>query len=325
MTILGIESSCDETAAAVVVDGIEVRRSVIASSQEFHAKTSGIVPEVAAREQVKSIIPVIHAALEGMVPEDIDAIGVTVGPGLIGSLLVGVHTARTLAYVWHKPLIPVHHLVAHCYAAFLGDVTPQFPALALIVSGGHTELLLFTSSATYQWLGGTRDDAAGEAFDKIARLLGLPYPGGPSLDAAAKEGNARAIHFPRPLLPDTYDFSFSGLKSAAARYIESHPDAVVSDVSASFQEAIVDVLVKKTKHAAEDHAVKSVWIVGGVAANTRLRERMTEELSHEYQLIIPAITYCTDNAATIASCAYFQNNPAPWQEVTADPSLHFER
>lgn len=304
MKILGIETSCDETATAVVENGTKIISNVIASSQDIHAKCGGIIPEKAAREQVKSIIPVIKEALVC----EIDAIAVTVGPGLIGSLLVGVETAKALAFAWNKPLVPVNHLVGHIYANWLSS-SPKFPALVLIVSGGHSELVLMTDHGKFKWLGGTRDDAAGECFDKCARLLDLGYPGGPAIEMAAIKNNVCKL--PRPMINDkSFDFSFSGLKTAVANSKEPDKNFLAYEV----QEAVTDVLVKKTLMAAEKFKVKNILLAGGVAANKRLREKLP-------QALVPPFNLCTDNAAYIASAAFFNFYPVTWEKVDADPSL----
>lgn len=304
MVILGIETSCDETAAAVVKDGTTLICNIVASSQAIHAKYGGIIPEKAAREQIKSIIPVIKEALVC----DIDAIAVTVGPGLIGSLLVGVEAAKTLAFAWNKPLVPVNHLVGHIYANWLVS-TPQFPALVLLVSGGHSELILMTDHGKFNYLGGTRDDAAGECFDKCARLLSLGYPGGVAIEKAAIKNNLYKL--PRPMINSKdFDFSFSGLKTAVANAPKDNPNYLAYEL----QEAITDVLVTKTRRAAEKYQVKNILLAGGVAANKRLREKFPEALCPPFEL-------CTDNAAYIASAAFFNYKPVPWEKVQADPSL----
>ncbi|MCL4390250.1 MAG: tRNA (adenosine(37)-N6)-threonylcarbamoyltransferase complex transferase subunit TsaD [Patescibacteria group bacterium] len=308
--ILGIETSCDETACAIVKDGTKIISNVVASSQDIHAKYGGIIPDQAAREQLKSILPVIHEAHVA----DIDAIGVTVGPGLIGSLLVGVETAKALAMAWNKPIIPVNHLVGHIYANWLEPRTqnlepPTFPALVLIVSGGHSELVLMKDHGKFKYLGGTRDDAAGECFDKCARLLNLGYPGGPAIEKAAVAGNAK---LPRPMISDdNLDFSFSGLKTAVASKLTSYP---ANFLAYELQEAVTDVLVSKTRRAAKKYDVKNILLAGGVAANKRLREKIPEA-------ICPPIKLCTDNAAYIASAAFFNQKIVPWEKINADPSL----
>lgn len=336
MKILGIETSCDETAAAIVENGKKILGSVVASSAGMHAKTGGVIPEEAARQQVVSILPVIEETFKetGLNEKDIDLVAVTVGPGLIGSLLVGIETARTLSLLWKKPIIPVNHLVAHIYANWLGVSKPKFPALALVVSGGHTDLVLMKGHGNLEWIGGTRDDAAGEAFDKCARLLGLPYPGGPSISSEAskfqprsglfiKNGNLKM--FPRPMLTDKgFDWSFSGLKTAVLRAVEKQKSLDVPRLSAEVQEAIVDVLVEKTLLAVKKFKPRSLLLAGGVAANTRLREKFAEEIEKRklnIDFLVPPPGLCTDNAAYIASCAYFINSPGESQELDANPEL----
>jgi N6-L-threonylcarbamoyladenine synthase len=337
MKILGIETSCDETGAAVVEDGVKILSNIVASSVEMHVVTRGIIPENAAREQVKAIIPVIKQALKSAkvldknVP-DIDAIAVTVGPGLIGSLLVGVETAKVLSVIWNKPLIPVNHLVAHLYANWIsGPYIPALPAVALIVSGGHTDLILMKSHTDIEWLGGTLDDAAGEAFDKTARLIGLPYPGGPAIAHSAERyldrmsGTQTLDLFPRPMMGSaSLDFSFSGLKTAVLRYTERESKKDIFAIAANIQEAIIDVLIAKTLTAAARHKVKTIIVAGGVAANMRLRREMQAEIEtkhFEASLHVPKVELCTDNAASIASCGYFHNNPLPIAEINANPEL----
>jgi N6-L-threonylcarbamoyladenine synthase len=340
MRILGIETSCDETAASVVENGKNILSNVVASSSDIHKKTGGIIPEEAARQQIVSIIPVINQALKDAFGKSdhmrIDSIAITYGPGLIGSLLVGVETAKTLSFLWEKPLIPVNHLVGHIYANWLknpGETRkdPKFPALALVVSGGHTDLVLMTDHGELKWLGGTRDDAAGEAFDKTARLLGLPYPGGPSISKEAdkylKDNIGRSFsRFPRPMIEkDNFDWSFSGLKTAVLReFDESSDERVVSCFSAEVQEAIVDVLVKKTIKAINKFKPKSLLLAGGVVANSRLRQVFAQEIKKEklnIDLFIPPPKLCTDNAAYIASCAYFNNKPTTWNMLSSNPQL----
>ena len=355
MNILGIESSCDETAAAVVVDGVKILSNVVASSQKMHAKTGGIIPEQAAREQIKSIIPVINESLKIEKDSSLDAIAVTVGPGLIGSLLVGAETAKTLAWIWKKPIIPVNHLTAHLYANFikiqnskiklqnykskLKNKKPEFPALGLVVSGGHTDLVLMHKHGNLEWIGGTRDDAAGEAFDKCARLLGLPYPGGPSIAEAAMKFQAsnnklQLKLFPRPLIDDkSFDFSFSGLKTAVLREIQSNPSSLHlrrNELAAQIQEAIVDSLIEKSIKAikeflpAQAGRPKSFLLAGGVAANKRLEEKFKQRVLDEklkIDLRIPPPNLCTDNAVTIASYAFFNYKPVNWRKITARPEL----
>lgn len=335
MRILGIETSCDETAAAIVEDGTKTISNVVASSAEIHAKTGGIIPENAAREQLKCIIPVIEEALnKENSPANIDAIAVTVGPGLVGSLLVGVETAKTLAYAWQKPIIPVNHLLAHLYANWLEtETSPQFPAVALAVSGGHTDLILMKDHEQISWIGGTRDDAAGEAFDKSARVLGLGYPGGPAIALEAAKyvvnNKPQEIKLPRPMINEkNFDFSFSGLKTAVIREVQKlkendqFNDLTIQELSYELQEAITDVLVSKTIKAAEKYQVKSILLAGGVSANQRLREKMQQAVNNkQYTLHIPPSKLCTDNAAYIAVCAHFHRHPTPWSEIKVQPGL----
>lgn len=335
MTLLAIETSCDETSVGIIEekkkDEIKLLSNIISSSLPLHAKSGGIIPEVAAREQIKLIIPVLSAALEqaGLRMEGIDAIAVTYGPGLLGSLLVGVETAKTLSYVYNKPLIPVNHLLGHIYANWIEQQREiKFPALALIVSGGHTDLVLLNSHSSLKWLGGTRDDAAGEAFDKIGRLLGLPYPGGPAIEKVALNGNAKAFNFPRPLIDsDDFDFSFSGLKTAVLREVQTMKQLnseAISDVSASVQKAVVDVLVKKTLNAAREFKAKSILLGGGVAANQKLRDELqgsTDKFNIE--LFIPPKSLCTDNGAMIAAAAFFKPKPINWSKLSTNPQLYF--
>jgi len=317
MRVLGIETSCDETAAAVVENGTKILSNVVASSVELHQKTGGIIPEVAAREQLKCIIPIIEESLKKT--KKVDAIAVTVGPGLIGSLLVGVETAKTLAYIWKKPIAPINHLQAHLYANWLEGKKPQFPAIGLVVSGGHTDLVLMKNHGKIKWLGSTRDDAAGECFDKTARVLGLPYPGGPEIAKLAEKGNPQTYDLPRPMIKqENLDFSFSGLKTAVINLKRKQKSISKADLAAGIQQAITDVLVEKTVRAAKKYKVKSVLLAGGVAANKQLREQMQTKLTNLY---VPSPKLCTDNATYIASCAFFNFKPIPWQKIEANPGL----
>jgi N6-L-threonylcarbamoyladenine synthase len=326
--VLGIETSCDETAAAVTEDGIKLIASSIASSEELHEKTGGIVPEVAARKQVESIVPVIEDVLEKakILLEDVDRLAVTVGPGLIGSLVVGVAAAKALALAIGKPLIPVNHLVGHIYANWIDtDELPRFPAVVLIVSGGHTDLVLMKNHGDFKYLGGTLDDAAGEAFDKTARLLGIKkYLGGPELSkiSASCEVNSMQGKLPRPKIRDeTYDFSFSVLKTAVKRIVEKEKYELDS-LANEFETAIVDVLVYKTIRAVRENRVKSILLGGGVAANKQLRERLQERASRiGVKLHIPPINLCADNAVYIAGAAYFNQVKKEWSEIQPSPSL----
>lgn len=309
MTILAIETSCDDTAAAVVRDGAVL--SNIISSQDIHDHYGGIVPELASREHVKGIAPIVHAAMqEAKVDIDtVDAIAVTYGPGLAGSLLVGCHFAKGLAMRHAKPLYPIHHIEAHLYSGYLEDPSLPYPSICLVVSGGHTSIFHVTGPESYSVMGSTKDDAAGEAFDKIAKLIGLGYPGGPHVDRLARTGNASAFDLPRGLIHEpTYDFSFSGLKTAVRREVEKMrskgTDLPISDLCASAQTAIVDVLVSKTMRAADDLKVKAVVIAGGVSANSELRSRMSVAAEQRgIAFVAPRLGYCVDNAAMIAFVA----------------------
>ena len=361
MKILGIETSCDETAAAVVQDGTRILSNVVVSQIDIHATFGGVVPEVAARSHIEAILPVIDEAVKPVGWDNIDAIAVTTHPGLIGSLLIGVLTAKTLALTKNKPLYPIDHIEAHVYANFLTEIiedrgltiedrnitrtlhppssilNPQFPMLALVVSGGHTQIVLFRGHGEWEILGQTRDDAVGEAFDKVAKILGLPYPGGPSIAAAAKQGNAEKYQLPKPKLDTPLEFSFSGLKTALLRAVQSEcgkdftfPSSQLAellstvqrnDFAASFQKVAIEILVDKIESAFIDYQPKSVVIAGGVAANTELRRQLSERLPIEINY--PAPELCTDNAAVVASMGYFvaQNtkptNPA---DVSVTPT-----
>ena len=305
MKILGIESSCDETAAAVVEDGVKIISSEIASQVEIHARYGGVVPEVASRQHLLSIIPVIQQAMDNARCQwqELDGIAVTNGPGLAGSLLVGVSVAKAVASVHSLPLVAVNHLEAHIYANWLSENKPEFPLLCLIVSGGHSDLVLMRNHGDYTILGRTRDDAAGEAFDKAARILGLGYPGGPAIDKEAVKGSPN-IELPRSWLKGTSDFSFSGIKTALLRMVEKDRGIDIADAAASFQQAVVDVLVKKTVSAARQHCVKQILLSGGVAANRKLRQKLAED--SPIPVLIPKPILCTDNAAMVAACGYFR-------------------
>lgn len=347
MVILGIETTCDETGVGIVRDGREVLANIVSSSADLHKKYQGVVPEVAAREQVKVIIPVIEEALgEARKISNLDAIAVAHGPGLVGSLLIGVETAKTLAVVFGKPLIGVNHLVGHVYANWLASnpKLPSFPLISLIVSGGHTDLILMKGHQKYQWLGGTRDDAAGEAFDKVARVLGLGYPGGPEVEAIASkyqilDTRYQIPKFPRPLInEDNFDFSFSGLKTAVVNFAGKHlrggvkptsgphlEGEVISAIAYEFQKAIVDVLVIKTIRAAKKFGAKSIVVGGGVAANGELRSQLAV---HGSQINIPVYfppkNLSVDNGTMIAAAAFYQKSFVDPLEISADPGLFFE-
>lgn len=322
--ILGIETSCDETAAAIVEDGRLILSSVVASQAELHTQFGGVFPEVASRQHIRTIYAVVEKCLQEahMHLTDINAVAVTQGPGLPGSLVIGVNFAKGLALSSNLPLLGINHLEAHLYSAWLHwpslseepqgrerlQPEPQFPLVALIVSGGHTELVLIEAHLKYHRLGGTLDDAAGEAFDKIARLIGLGYPGGPAIQKAAESGNPYAFDFPRAWLEDSYDFSFSGLKTAVlreVRQLQKYRSVLpVSDLAASFQAAVVEVLVKKTLRASEEMEAKGILVVGGVSANRALRAGILSE--SPIPVHIPPIALCTDNAAMIASAGYYR-------------------
>ena len=309
MKILGIETSCDETAAAVVEDGVRILSNQIASQVKTHARYGGIVPEVASRQHILAIIPVIQQAMTKakVTWNDLDGLAVTIGPGLAGSLLVGVNAAKALALAHRLPLAGVNHLEGHIYANWLvkhsHDSSSVFPLVCLIVSGGHSALVLMEGHRDYVLLGQTRDDAAGEAFDKAARILGLGYPGGPAIEQAARTGTA-SIPLPRAWLKGTNDFSFSGVKTAFPRLVDEGKVASEADAAASFQEAVVDVLVTKTIAAAREHRVKQILLAGGVAANGILRQWLVKK--SPITVLIPPLILCTDNAAMIAACGYYR-------------------
>lgn len=360
MKILAIETSCDETAAAVVEGEekgwVKVLGEAVASSEEMHTKTGGVVPEVAAREQMTSMLPVVSQALEQafgekiesknfreVVETKIDKIGVTVGPGLIGSLLVGVETAKTLAWVCNKPIVGVNHLRAHLYANFVDSnekrgTGNKLPAVGLVVSGGHTELVVMKSLGEVEWVGGTRDDAAGECFDKCARILGLPYPGGPEIAALAERIEGRELRvevgLPRPLIDsDDLDMSFSGLKVAVQRMVNNEQKTMsrkqktenrglVAEIAWELQEAVVEVLVSKLKLAVKRYSPNSVLVAGGVVANKRLREEL-ESFGQELgvKIWVPELKYCTDNAVMVGAAAVFEPSPTPPEKLEVNPSL----
>lgn len=313
MKVLGIESSCDETAAAVVLDAQKILSSVVASQVTWHGQYGGIVPEIASRKHVEAILPVVEEALSrsGNRLEGIDAIAVTQGPGLVGSLLVGIAVAKSLAFVLQIPWVGVDHIVSHITAAFLSSPPSSFPFIALVVSGGHTSLFRVESHTRVTLLGQTRDDAAGEAFDKVAKLMGLGYPGGEIIDRLAQEGDPRAILFPRSLLdPHSLDFSFSGLKTAVLQQVKSWGGKLSSDqireIAASFQEAVVDTLVTKVMRAAKQETIQEVIVVGGVACNSRLRQKLSPDgNSSGIHVHFPPPALCTDNAAMVAAAGFY--------------------
>ena len=330
--ILGIETSCDETAVAIVKNGTEIIANVVASQIESHKRFGGVVPEIASRHHVEAITVVLEEALESanLTYKDIDAIAVTEGPGLVGALLIGVNAAKAIAFAHHIPLVGVHHIAGHIYANRLVQEM-QFPLLSLVVSGGHTELVYMEAHGTFKVLGETRDDAAGEAYDKVARTLNLPYPGGPHIDRLAHEGNA-SIKLPRAWLEEgSYDFSFSGLKSAVINTVhnaEQRGEPIVpEDLAASFQSSVIEVLVTKTVKAAEEYNVEQVLLAGGVAANKGLRAALQEAFQgRTMELIIPPLSLCTDNAAMIAAVGsvMFDKGKRAGYELNANPGLDLE-
>ena len=324
--LLGIETSCDETAAAVVKEGTSVLSSVVSSQIDLHARFGGVVPEVASRAHVELLTPVVAEALveAGLQGPEVDAVACTVGPGLVGSLLVGISAAKALALVWDVPFVGVNHLEAHVYAAFLEEPDLPLPMLVLLVSGAHTMLVEFSDHGRYRVLGGTVDDAAGEAFDKVGRFLGLGYPGGPAIDREAMHGDPEAIAFPRPMLDTGLDFSFSGLKTAVINHVRANPEVSTADVAASFQAAVVDVLVAKARRAAVEVGATGLCLAGGVAANSLLRERWLDVCTDDgLRCFLPRRSMCTDNAAMVAAAGWWRlrsDGPTPL-DVGANPNL----
>jgi N6-L-threonylcarbamoyladenine synthase len=324
--VLGIETSCDETAAAVVERARDVRSSVVASQIDRHARFGGVVPEIASRAHVELLTPVVAQALveAGLSDDEVDAVAATSGPGLVGSLLVGVSAAKALSLVWGVPFVAVNHLEGHLYAAFLEEPDLEPPLVVLLVSGGHTMLVHMKDHGDYALLGATIDDAAGEAYDKVARYLGLGYPGGPVVDKLAAEGDPEAVRFPRAMLDRGYDFSFSGLKTAVVTHVRAHPEMATPDVAASFQEAVVDVLVTKAMRAARDVGAQGVCLGGGVAANRSLRQRLVQACEQNgFRPFVPSLAMCTDNAAMIAAAGWWRlqsDGPSPLS-TGATPNL----
>jgi N6-L-threonylcarbamoyladenine synthase len=315
MIVLAIETSCDDTGAAVILNGRKILSNVVSSQVPIHQKYGGVVPELASRKHIESIVPIVKEALERakVTLREIDGIAVTHGPGLVGSLLIGLSFAKSLSFARGIPFVGVNHIEGHLSAIFLEKDSPRFPFIGLVVSGGHTSLFRVDGFGKYMKLGQTRDDAAGEAFDKVAKLLGLGYPGGPIIDEISKLGNPKAIRFPRPNPgKNSFDFSFSGLKTSVVNYVKSSPEPVggypenlVRDIVSSFQEAVVEVLVKKTLQAAQHQGLRRIVVSGGVAANRHLRERMKEEASEKkMKVYLPSPPFCTDNAAMIGVVGY---------------------
>jgi len=337
IVILGIETSCDETAAAVVTNGRDVRSSVVASQTKLHEKYGGVVPEIASRAHIEKIYPVLKEAMDqaGVGADDLDAVAIANQPGLTVALVVGVTAAKTLSFMWGKPLIAINHLHAHLQSAMLSADQIELPAVALVVSGGHTSLYDCESPLELTLLGSTIDDAAGEAFDKVATILQLPYPGGPHIEKLAHQGNPKAIHFPRSMLgKDSLDFSFSGLKTAVlyhcrgqdmkgSDHVDEMSEQEIADIAASFQAAVIDVLVKKTKRAAERIGAKTVLLGGGVAANGTLREAlqtMCDGCRPPRRLLVAPKQYCTDNAVMVASLAYHKYQAGLFADLSLEPS-----
>ena len=330
---LSIESSCDETAVAVLKNGREVLANVVSTQIELHKKFGGVVPEVASRKHIENIDAVYQEALDtaGIKAEDIDHIAVTYGPGLVGALLVGLSYAKALAFTLGVPLVGVNHMQGHINANYIQHKDLKPPFITLVVSGGHTHLVEVKDYQNYEILGRTRDDASGEAFDKISRAMGLGYPGGPIIDKLAKQGNKHAIEFPRSFLDDSYDFSFSGLKSAVLNYLNAQKmkkqEIVVEDVAASFQEAVVEVLSTKAVHAAEEKGYKTIALSGGVAANSALRDKITKMAGEKgIEIKFPSIELCTDNAAMIGCAGYhnFINGKIDDMSLNAVPNLKID-
>ncbi|NMO75926.1 tRNA (adenosine(37)-N6)-threonylcarbamoyltransferase complex transferase subunit TsaD [Niallia alba] len=328
--IMGMETSCDETAVSIVKNGTEILSNIVASQIESHKRFGGVVPEIASRHHVEQITLVIEEALSqaGITYEEIDAIAVTEGPGLVGALLIGVNAAKAISFAHDIPLVGVHHIAGHIYANRLVD-NLEFPLLALVVSGGHTELVLMKEHGHFEVIGETRDDAAGEAYDKVARTLNLPYPGGPHIDRLAGEGNPKAVKLPRAWIEGTYDFSFSGLKSAVINTVhnaEQRGEVIrPEDLAASFQESVVDVLVSKTVEAAEEYQVKQVVLAGGVAANNGLRTALMDKFKEmdSVKLTIPPLSLCTDNAAMIAAAGtiFYEKGHRAELDLNGNPGL----
>jgi N6-L-threonylcarbamoyladenine synthase len=305
--VLGIETSCDETAASLVMGGHDVLSSVVSTQVDLHAQYGGVVPEIASRAHLDLLNPVVARAIveAGIEPERIDAVACTIGPGLVGALLVGVSAAKALALTWHVPFVGVNHMEAHLYAAFLEDRSLEMPLVVLLVSGGHTMLIEMRGHGSYRLLGQTIDDAAGEAFDKVARFLGLGYPGGPAIDQEATRGDPTAIAFPRAMLNDGFDFSFSGLKTSVVNYVRKNPDVSAADVAASFQAAVVDVLVTKARRAAVAVGARGLVLGGGVGANSLLRQQFVAAgKADSIPVFVPSRAMCTDNAAMIAAVGW---------------------
>ncbi len=324
MLILGIDTSCDDTSAAVVEDGSRVVSNIVSNQDRIHEKYGGIVPELASRRHIEMILPVVDEAMKGanIGFEDIDAIAVSYGPGLIGSLLVGVCFAKSLSFVNKVPMIAVNHLEGHICSIFL-EAKPEFPFIALVVSGGHTSLYYVEGFGIYREIGRTRDDAAGEAYDKVAKLLGFGYPGGPIIDELSRKGDKEVVVFPRANLKGSFDFSFSGLKTAVLNYTKKTPDSKKEDTAACFQDAVVDVLVNKSIGAARSKGIKRIVLSGGVSANTALRERIKKEsLGNGIDVYLPSLQLCTDNAAMVAAAGYHRFLKGEFANISLNPKAY---
>ncbi len=324
MLILGIDTSCDDTAAAIVEDGRKIISNVVSSQDEIHKKYGGIVPELASRRHVELIWPVVMEAMNqaNIKFGNIAAIAVTNGPGLIGSLLIGVCFAKSISFVNSIPLVAVNHLEGHINAIFL-EANPDFPFIALVASGGHTSIYRVDNYGLYKEIGRTRDDAAGEAYDKVAKLLGFGYPGGPIIDAISLKGDPHAITFPKANIMDSYDFSFSGLKTAVLNYVRKYPEAKKEDIAASFQSAVIEVLIDRVSSVVKKEGVKRVVLSGGVSANSTLREKMRHRATEDgFDLFLPSLYLCTDNAAMIAAAGYNHFAKGNLADFTLNPKAY---
>jgi len=325
MKILGVDTSCDDTSAALldIDDGkVSIITNIVSSQNAMHSKYGGIVPELASRCHMEMIWPVVDEALAGHELDELDAVSVCMGPGLVGSLLVGCAFTKAMCYASSIPLVAVNHLEGHLLSIFLEGTAPRFPVLALVVSGGHTSLYIARDFGQYEELGRTRDDAAGEAFDKVAKMVGLPYPGGPEIDRLAQSGDPKAANLPRPYMPKTYDFSFSGLKTAS-RLAYERDGHTPEDIAAGFQASVSDVLVRKVKRAIKEYEIKTVALTGGVAANSEIRKKMADMCKGQgARLLVPSVAFCTDNAAMIAMAGYHRFQKGELAPLSLNPKAH---